>query len=106
MKKQKKQTGRANYFRALAGFYLAYLAYQLLSAVVRGKADSVVLNAAGGVAFALVGGWLLWEEWKSYQYAKAHKDDPESWSDEPFEPEELEEPEESAEDSDDRKEEL
>jgi hypothetical protein len=23
---------------------------------------------------------VLWREWKAYQYAKAHKDDPDSWS--------------------------
>ena len=23
---------------------------------------------------------MLWREWKAYQYAKAHKDDPDSWS--------------------------
>ena len=26
------------------------------------------------------GAVILWREWKAYQYAKAHKDDPDTWT--------------------------
>ena len=46
------------------------------------------------------GAAILWREWRAYQYAKAHKDDPDTWTldDDPApeagtaEPEEPEEP--------------
>ena len=40
----------------------------------------LALNAAAGAVFAAAGAMVLWREWKAYQYAKAHKDDPDSWS--------------------------
>ena len=64
-----KQRGWVNYFRVLAGGYLLYLAYQLMKGIWDGTAETVALNAM-----------VLWREWKAYQYAKALKDDPDSWS--------------------------
>ena len=64
-----KQRGWVNYFRVLAGGYLLYLAYQLMKGIWDGTAETVALNAAAGAVFAA-----------AYQYAKAHKDDPDSWS--------------------------
>ena len=31
----------------------------------------------------IVGGLMLWREWKAYKFAVDHKDDPTTWSDEP-----------------------
>lgn len=75
-----KQRGWVNYFRVLAGGYLLYLAYQLMKGIWDGTAETVALNAAAGAVFAVAGAMVLWREWKAYQYAKAHKDDPDSWS--------------------------
>ena len=75
-----KQRGWVNYFRVLAGGYLLYLAYQLMKGIWDGTAETVALNAAAGAVFAAAGAMVLWREWKAYQYAKAHKDDPDSWS--------------------------
>lgn len=75
-----KQRGWVNYFRVLAGGYLLYLAYQLMKGIWDGTAETVALNVAAGAVFAVAGAMVLWREWKAYQYAKAHKDDPDSWS--------------------------
>ena len=95
-----KQRGWINYFRVLAGAYLIYLAYRLLRSIWDGTAEMVALNGVSGAAFAAAGAAILWREWRAYQYAKAHKDDPDTWTldDDPApeagtaEPEEPEEP--------------
>ena len=74
------QNLRKRWFRVLAGGYLLYLAYQLMKGIWDGTAETVALNAAAGAVFAAAGAMVLWREWKAYQYAKAHKDDPDSWS--------------------------
>lgn len=88
---EKKQTGRVNYVWVLAGGYLIYLALQLFRNVLSEASDNPVIGIAGGVAFTVIGGALIFREWRAYQYGKAHIDDPATWSDEP---EELAEPEE------------
>ena len=75
-----KQRGYINYLRVLAGCYLLYLAYRLLRGIWDGTTDTAALNAAGGLLFAAVGAALLWREWKAYQYAKKHRDDPDTWT--------------------------
>lgn len=75
-----KQRGYINYIWVLAGGYLLYLAYRLLRGIWDGTTDTVALNAAGGLLFAAVGALVLRREWKAYQYAKAHKDDPDTWT--------------------------
>ena len=37
-------------------------------------------DTPAGKLFDVAGAMVLWREWKAYQYAKAHKDDPDSWS--------------------------
>ena len=83
MNGKKKQTGRVNYVWILAGGYLLYLAAQLFYNVVKGTSDSPPIGIAGGTVFAVIGGFLLWREWKAYRFALEHKDDPSTWSDEP-----------------------
>ena len=78
--KDQRQRGWVNYFRVLAGGYLLYLAYRLMRGIWDGSAEQVALNAVAGVVFAVAGAGLLWREWKAYQYAKAHKDDPDTWT--------------------------
>lgn len=78
--KEQKQRGWVNYFRVLAGGYLLYLAYRLMRGIWDGTAEMTALNAVGGAAFAVAGALILWREWKAYQYAKAHKDDPDTWT--------------------------
>ena len=84
-----KQRGWVNYFRVLAGGYLLYLAYRLMRGIWDGTAEQVALNAAAGVVFAAAGAVVLWREWKAYQYAKAHKDDPDTWTREDAMPEDT-----------------
>lgn len=84
-----KQRGYVNYFRVLAGAYLVYLAYQLLKEIWKGTAEMVPLNAIAGAAFAAAGALILRREWRAYQYAKAHKDDPDTWSEDETLPEEA-----------------
>lgn len=91
---EKKQTGRVNYIMVLAGGYLLYTAYQLFRGLK--ATEHILLSVCGGVVFAAFGGWLIWREWKAYQYGLKHIDDPESWSDD--DPEEL--PEELPSDED------
>ena len=83
MNGKKKQTGRVNYVWILAGGYLLYLATQLLYNVVKGTSDSPPVGIAGGTVFVVIGGFLLWREWKAYRFALKHQDDPSTWSDEP-----------------------
>ena len=88
---EKKQRGRVNNFMVLAGGYLLYLAYTLVRDA--GESSNTVLCILAAVLFAAVGGAVLWREWKAYRYGLEHKDDPESWSEEPEEPAEEEEEE-------------
>ena len=86
-----RQRGWVNYFRVLAGVYLLYLAYGLARGIWDRTAENVLLNGAAGAVFAAAGALILWREWRAYQYAKAHRDDPESWAqDEPLPPKEPE----------------
>ena len=85
-KPEKKQSGKVNYIWVLAGGYLLYLAFKLLVNIP--DAPNLLVNIGGGGVFLAVGGWLLWHEWRAYQYGLAHKDDPETWSDELEESEE------------------
>ena len=78
--KQAQIDQRRRMIQLLAGTYLLYLAYQLMKGIWDGTAETVALNAAAGAVFAVAGAMVLWREWKAYQYAKAHKDDPDSWS--------------------------
>ena len=75
-----KQTGRVNFIWILAGIYLLYTAYELLSRRLKGQADNWLVNVGGGLLFLAAACFLFLREWKAYQYGKAHKDDPESWS--------------------------
>ena len=86
MNNGKKQSGKVNYVWVLAGGYLLYLAFQLFANVFRGASDSPATGITGGAVFLLMGGWLLWREWRAYKFGLEHKDDPSTWSDE--EPEE------------------
>ena len=55
----------------------------------------VAVSIAGALVFAAVGGYLAYCEWKAYRFGLAHKDDPETWNDDPDLPEPAgEEPEE------------
>lgn len=83
MKKQEQeQTGRVNYIWVLAGGYLIYLGGKLLLALWRDHAEPAAIFLVAALAFFAVGGWLIRREWKAYQYAAAHKDDPSTWNDE------------------------
>ena len=56
-----KQRGWVNYFRVLAGGYLLYLAYQLISSAVQEAAWSTmkIVSLIAGVIFGLTGAALL-----------------------------------------------
>lgn len=82
MNNGKKQSGKVNYVWVLAGGYLLYLAFQLFANVFRGTSDSPATGITGGAVFLLMGGWLLWREWRAYKFGLDHKDDPSTWSDE------------------------
>jgi len=84
----KKQTGKVNYMRVLAGFYLLYTAYKLVHTVIDGEADNNFIVMVFVLLFAVVGAVLMFREWRSYKYGMEHIDDPTSWSDE-MEDEEL-----------------
>jgi len=36
----------------------------------------------GGVAYLVIGGWLLLREWKAYKFGLENIDDPETWTEE------------------------
>ena len=88
-KSQKKQTGKVNYIWVLAGAYLIWQAWKLGKVLVNGEAGMPVASVISIVLFLGVGGWLLRREWVAYKFGMDHIDDPETWSDEPYEPEEL-----------------
>ncbi|MDO4315641.1 MAG: hypothetical protein Q4C45_07665 [Oscillospiraceae bacterium] len=83
MNEDKKPKRRFSYVWPLAGLYLLYLAYQMVRDVWNGATAYPAMAIAGAAAFAAIGGFLLWREWKTYQYDLAHKDDPSTWSDDP-----------------------
>ena len=83
-----KQRGYINYLWLLAGGYLLYLAYKLLRSIWNGTAESMAMNVVGSVMFIAGGGYVLWREWQAYQYAKRHRDDPETWTRDDLPPEE------------------
>ena len=80
---KKPQRGTTNVLRIAAGCYLLYTAYQLFHLLQTGQSDSPALCILGGGFFAVCGAVLLYLEWKVYRYAKTHKDDPDSWTEEP-----------------------
>ena len=89
MDKKKDNRGNVRYLWVLVGAYLLYLAYQqaqLLYRWVMGERGAETgnpwLSGVSGVIFAAVGVWVIWREWAAWKYAEAHKDDPETWSDE------------------------
>lgn len=92
--KDKRPAGRVNYVWVMAGGYLLYLAFKLISGLFTGESDMVLASVAGGGVFTAVGIYLLLREWKAYQYGKAHINDPESWGEET--PEGLEDGESAA----------
>lgn len=106
-KQGRKPTGRVNYIWVAAAAYLLFVAFQLFSRMWSGQAEDPLVNIGGGVVFTVAAVFLLLREWRAYQYGLAHKDDPETWSDEPAEaaaPEEapaLEEPGEDPEKKED-----
>lgn len=79
---EKKQTGRVNYVPALAGVYLLYLAYKLFRDAYTSETDIPGIAVVSGIVFAAIGGFLVYREWKAYQYGAAHIDDPSTWNDE------------------------
>ena len=83
MDQEKRPRGRVNYVWVLAGGYLLYTAVQLFKGAAKGETDYPALGIIGGVVFAIVGGFMLWREWKAYRFALEHKDDPTTWNDEP-----------------------
>lgn len=83
MDKNKTPKRRFSYVWPLAGLYLLYLAYQLVRNALDGTTAYPVMAVAGAVVFIAIGGFLLYREWKTYQYDLAHKDDPSTWSDDP-----------------------
>ena len=94
------QRGSVNYIWVLGGGYLLYTAYELFLSLFKGEAVRPWLNILGGGLFVAVGAWMLWREWKAYQYGKAHKDDPESWTADGETPVESAEPEQLTEGED------
>jgi len=82
MKNGKKQSGKVNYVWVLAGGYLAYLAAQMLFGLIRGKSETPMVALIGGVAYLVIGGWLLLREWKAYKFGLENIDDPETWTEE------------------------
>ena len=87
MENNQKQTGKVNIVRALAAIYLLFLAFRMLRSVVKGETGMVAVSIAGALVFAVVGGYLAYCEWKAYRFGLAHKDDPETWNDDPDLPE-------------------
>lgn len=83
MDENKNPKRRFSYVWPLAGLYLVYLAYRLVRNVLDGATAYPGMALAGAVLFLAIGGFLLYREWKTYQYDLAHKDDPTTWSDDP-----------------------
>ena len=77
---EKKPSGRANFVWVLGGGYLVYTAYKLVRDLLKGQSEMFALSMIAAVVFGAVGGWMLWREWKAYQYGKDHIDDPSTWS--------------------------
>lgn len=83
-KPSKDERGNVRYLWVLVGAYLLYLAWQQLQLLLRGEAvntGDMILGVVSGAVFAAVGAWVIYREWRAWQYAQAHKDDPETWGD-------------------------
>lgn len=83
MENNKEQTGKVNIVRALAAIYLLFLAFRMLRSVVKGETSMVALSVVAALVFAAVGGYLAYCEWKAYRFGLEHKEDPETWNDDP-----------------------
>lgn len=83
MENNQKQTGKVNIVRALAAIYLLFLAFRMLRTVANGQTDMVAVSVVAALIFAAVGGYLAYCEWKAYRFGLEHKDDPETWNDDP-----------------------
>ena len=59
--KRRQQEDRSRFFQLLAGGYLVYLAYQLISGAIGDKdwQTTKLIGVIAGVVFAAVGIWLL-----------------------------------------------
>ena len=83
-KPSKDERGNVRYLWVLVGAYLLYLAWQQAQLLLRGEAvktGDMILCVVSGAVFAAVGAWVIYREWRAWQYAQAHKDDPETWGD-------------------------
>ena len=83
-KPSKDERGNVRYLWVLVGAYLLYLAWQQAQLLLRGEAvktGDMILCVVSGAVFAAVGAWVIYREWQAWQYAQAHKDDPETWRD-------------------------
>ena len=77
---QQKQRGSVNYAWVLAGGYLVFTAIKIFKIILAGQSDAPVFGTIGGIAFILVGAFLLLREWKAYRYGQEHIDDPTTWT--------------------------
>ena len=81
-KPSKDERGNVRYLWVLVGAYLLYLAWQQAQLLLRGEAvktGDMILCVVSGAIFAAVGAWVIYREWRAWQYAQAHKNDPETW---------------------------
>lgn len=88
MNQKKDSRGNVRYLWVLVGAYLLYLAYQQAQYLYRWvmgergiETGNPIVSGVSGAIFAAVGVWVIWREWAAWKYAEAHKDDPETWSD-------------------------
>ena len=87
-KPSKDERGNVRYLWVLVGAYLLYLAWQQLQLFLQGevtKTLDILVCGVSGAVFAAVGAWVIYREWRAWQYAQAHKDDPETWGEAPDE---------------------
>ena len=62
-----KDKERNFYIWAVAGVYLMYLGVRQLIALFGGTASIPALSAVAGLVFLLVGGAVLFREWRAYR---------------------------------------
>ena len=79
-RKETVERGNVRYLWVLVGAYLLYLAYGQVQYLLNGDTRYPIVSIVSAAVFAGTGGLVLWREWKAYQYARAHKDDPETWN--------------------------
>ena len=78
--KRRQQEDRSRFFQLLAGGYLVYLAYQLISGAIGDKdwQTTKLIGVIAGALFAIVGIWLLIRnlraEVKKYEQPEAPED--------------------------------